>query len=457
MPITSIPANDRRERFVASGGQTVFTFDFPVFAATDLRVTRLRAGVETVLAFGADYTVTGANEQAGGSITLTTGATAADIILIESAMPVQRAAQFQNGGPLPADAIEGEFNRILIALQQYTAQALLAVRAAATDTREVRLPPATTRALKFLATDVNGDIIAAEGGVSGVPISTFMATVNAAADAAAARALLSVWGRAETWVDVASAATTDIGAAASPNLRITGTTQITSLGAAPAGTTRQLRFAAALTLTHNATSLILPGSVSIVTAADDRLVAVSLGSGNWIITSFTPAAGYGWQPIGGIQVATSQATVDIALPTAFSAYRFTAWRLAPSANAGILWRISTDGGVSFRAGGTDYDTAFQFANSATPQSGSGSGSSVDLTGAILVADNRSRLHIPFIDPGSGSHRASVLVQAGILDSGSLTRNAQVSGAASANGRATHMRILPSAGTLSCAFLLEGMR
>jgi hypothetical protein len=192
MTIISIPANDRRERFVASGGQTVFTFDFPVYAATDLRVTRLRSGVETVLVYGTDYTVTGAGEQAGGSITLTTGATAADVILIESAMPVQRAAQFTNGGPLPADAIEGELNRIMIALQQYTAQALLAVRAAPTDTRQLILPPAPSRALKFLSFDALGDIIAAEGGVSGVPISTFMATVNAAVDAAAARTLLGV-------------------------------------------------------------------------------------------------------------------------------------------------------------------------------------------------------------------------------------------------------------------------
>jgi hypothetical protein len=92
-------------------------------------------------------------------------------------------------------------------------------------------------------------------------------------------------------VDIASAATTDIGASASPNVRITGTTSIASFGTVTAGTRRFLAFAAALTLTHNATSLILPGAANITTAAGDTAVARSLGSGNWVIESFTRASG----------------------------------------------------------------------------------------------------------------------------------------------------------------------
>jgi hypothetical protein len=99
-------------------------------------------------------------------------------------------------------------------------------------------------------------------------------------------------------VDIASAATTDIGAAASLNVRITGTTGITSFGTVAAGTRRFLAFAAALTLTHNATSLILPGVANITTAAGDTAVARSLGSGNWVIESFTRASGAVIVPLG---------------------------------------------------------------------------------------------------------------------------------------------------------------
>jgi len=50
-------------------------------------------------------------------------------------------------------------------------------------------------------------------------------------------------------------------------------------------------FTGALTLTHNATSLILPGAASITTAAGDVAVFVSEGSGNWRCVSYTKANG----------------------------------------------------------------------------------------------------------------------------------------------------------------------
>jgi hypothetical protein len=117
--------------------------------------------------------------------------------------------------------------------------------------------------------------------------SAIGAQLVAAGSATAAHDLLTA-----PWVDLASAGTTDIGAANSANVRITGTTTITSFGTAPSGVTRNLRFAAALTLTHNATSLILPGAANITTAAGDTAIAMSLGSGNWVLANYMPASGY---------------------------------------------------------------------------------------------------------------------------------------------------------------------
>lgn len=85
-------------------------------------------------------------------------------------------------------------------------------------------------------------------------------------------------GAAET--AIASAATCDIGAAGSLFLAVTGTTAITSFGTA-ANRLRFLRFTGALTLTHDAAALILPGGANLVTAADDTAIFTSDGSGNW--------------------------------------------------------------------------------------------------------------------------------------------------------------------------------
>lgn len=90
-------------------------------------------------------------------------------------------------------------------------------------------------------------------------------------------------------VDVASAATTDIGGANSFFVRVTGTTTITSLGTSYNGP-RFIRFAGALTLTHNASSLVLPGWANITTAAGDTCVATPI-SGGWVVSQYTRASG----------------------------------------------------------------------------------------------------------------------------------------------------------------------
>ncbi len=79
---------------------------------------------------------------------------------------------------------------------------------------------------------------------------------------------------------VASAATCDIGAAASLKVHITGATAITSFGTQP-HCLKFVRFGGALTLTHNATSLMLPGAGNIATAAGDTAIFVSDADGNW--------------------------------------------------------------------------------------------------------------------------------------------------------------------------------
>ncbi len=86
--------------------------------------------------------------------------------------------------------------------------------------------------------------------------------------------------------DIASATTTDIGAATGNFVDVTGTTTITGLGTVAAGTRRIVRFTGALLLTYNATSLILPTSANITTAAGDTAIFISLGSGNWVCTSY---------------------------------------------------------------------------------------------------------------------------------------------------------------------------
>lgn len=91
-------------------------------------------------------------------------------------------------------------------------------------------------------------------------------------------------------VSLASAATCDLGAAGSLFVAVTGTTAITGLGSG-ANLLRFVRFSQSLTLTHNASSLILPGGANIVTAAGDSALFASDGSGNWRCRFYQRASG----------------------------------------------------------------------------------------------------------------------------------------------------------------------
>ena len=90
---------------------------------------------------------------------------------------------------------------------------------------------------------------------------------------------------------IASASTCDLGSKDAEYLSISGTTTITALGTVSAGIVKRVVFEGALTLTHNGTSLILPGAANITTAAGDAAEFVSLGGGNWRCTQYQLASG----------------------------------------------------------------------------------------------------------------------------------------------------------------------
>jgi len=106
-------------------------------------------------------------------------------------------------------------------------------------------------------------------------------------------------------VVMASATTTDIGGQNSQFVEVSGTTTITSLGSTYNGP-RFLRFTGILTLTHNATTLVIPGAANITTAAGDMCIALPNQTlTGWNISNYSKASGV---PLGS---AASGANSDI--------------------------------------------------------------------------------------------------------------------------------------------------
>ena len=193
MPISTITEDERVRRYVCAGGETTFPVPFPFFSATDLVVLRVRGADVTTLTLSVDYTVSGAGEQAGGSVTLTSGAQAGDVIVVVSAQPVERTSAWVDGAALTARALNAEFARWWIALQQLRGALRRALTLPVTDPQaSSELPAAPQRANKVLGFDADGlPIVTTPNSIGGVLPSAFGANLIQAQNAAAARSLLS--------------------------------------------------------------------------------------------------------------------------------------------------------------------------------------------------------------------------------------------------------------------------
>lgn len=117
--------------------------------------------------------------------------------------------------------------------------------------------------------------------------------------------------------DIASAATTSIGTtAAGDTVHITGTTTITSFGTSTSanGLLRIVIFDGALTLTHNATSLILPTGANITTAAGDsaEFVCENTALGYWRCTGYQRKDGTPLAVLNGVTQAASDNSQKLA-------------------------------------------------------------------------------------------------------------------------------------------------
>ena len=126
---------------------------------------------------------------------------------------------------------------------------------------------------------------------------------------------------------------------------VTGTTTITSINTTGGvGTLIKLHFDGALTLTHDATDLILPGGANITTAAGDEAEFIEYATGDYRCTNYSTASG---EAVAGgkiLQVVTVTSTTDFETSsTSFTASGLTA-SITPSSTSSTIF-ISASFGV----------------------------------------------------------------------------------------------------------------
>jgi len=152
----TVENNTSRNQYTATGGQSIFAYTFEVVETSDMAV--LQNG--TRLTNGVDYTVSGAGDDNGGNVTLTSGAISGDIITLYRDMPYDRTQDYQNNGPFLASEVNTDFDRLWLASEQTERGFTQAVRKPITDndSANMELPDVATRAGKVLAFDIDGSV-----------------------------------------------------------------------------------------------------------------------------------------------------------------------------------------------------------------------------------------------------------------------------------------------------------
>jgi len=153
-----------RNQYTATAGQTVFPYTFEIFDKDDIKVQQkvYLTGVTTTLTEGTHYTVSGVDNDAGGDVTLITGAAVSDTITLSRDMALERLTDYQNSGDFLAAEVNSEEDRQWAAIQQIDSKASIGIRPTIDDpilnSTNTELAGVATRGGKGLGFNPDGSI-----------------------------------------------------------------------------------------------------------------------------------------------------------------------------------------------------------------------------------------------------------------------------------------------------------
>ena len=209
-----VTETESKEAPQACNGSTVaFTFDFPV-DATDEVVVKLRTiatGDDETLEENTAYTISAVNNDlsAGGTCTTEAAYSSAYTICLSRKTTQTQNTKLRDTGALRFSAMQSAIDKLTRIVQELQEEIARAPRIPISDTGiTTTLDNSVGRAGKVLGCDSAGNLTMLDSIPEGsVTVSTFMGTVNASADADAAKTLLEVptiTAAAETVLDDAT-------------------------------------------------------------------------------------------------------------------------------------------------------------------------------------------------------------------------------------------------------------
>jgi len=152
-----------KNSYSGNGSTTEFAYTFKILVNSDLQVIiRSSTGTETTKTITTHYTVAGAGDASGGSITFTSGNIPAsgETVVIRRNVPQTQAIDYIANDPFPAETHEEGLDRATLVAQQISEEADRSIKLSRTNTMtstEFTIG-ATDRANKVLSFDSTGEL-----------------------------------------------------------------------------------------------------------------------------------------------------------------------------------------------------------------------------------------------------------------------------------------------------------
>jgi hypothetical protein len=175
----TISTTDSRISYNGNGVTTVFAFPYRFLANADLVVVEVSStGVETVKTLTTHYTLTGAGDDAGGSVTMLVAPAVGTRLIVYRDTAITQETDYISGDPFPAETHERALDRLTMIAQEVGSDADRSIKVPVGDPSSLStvLPAAANRKDKFVVFDAT---------TGEVEVSTVTQTQVASAVAAA--------------------------------------------------------------------------------------------------------------------------------------------------------------------------------------------------------------------------------------------------------------------------------
>lgn len=180
------PANNL-VTYIGTGLLAVYPIPYMYFQSADIQVAQATSTgtAASPLVEGTDYTISAPGFATGGTLTLLAGNLPIGYVLSAFLNPIQEQnTELPNGGPYYGSTIESALDLSTQIEQSLQRQVSNAMRAPATETTNMLLPAALTRALKYPAFDSAGNLVlgpaaASPGTIPDYGLDQVIATIAA--------------------------------------------------------------------------------------------------------------------------------------------------------------------------------------------------------------------------------------------------------------------------------------